>query len=330
MQIGASFDGMSSLADVMKMAAAADEAGAASLWFAQHMGYRDALISAAACCAATKHATIVPTAISPYLWPPMPSAMAAASLSELAPGRLTFCVSVGNVLNLKESGLEPVKPVRVMREYVDTLRRLFAGEVVTLEGEIFRLHGARMAFKAEVPPIYVASTGPKMLELAGEIGDGVLLSAGLTLASCKTCIDHAATGASRVGRDPAKIRKAGFIYFGMSEDGVAARKAMLRRLAFLFRSRGHAENIKSSGLDIDHDAIIAAVAARDIDKAANLLPDAAADAFTVVGTPSECHEKLEAYLSIGLDEPIISLSGSVEEYAQSLAFLKDVSQWGRH
>jgi hypothetical protein len=69
-----------------------------------------------------------------------------ATLAELAPDRAELAVSVGNILNLGESGQEPVKPIAVMREYVQALRALLAGEAVTLEGEIHRLRGAHMGF----------------------------------------------------------------------------------------------------------------------------------------------------------------------------------------
>jgi hypothetical protein len=84
----------------------------------------------------------------------------------------------------------------------------------------------------------------------------------------------------------------------------------LRKLAFLFRSRRHAENIKSSGLDIDHGAVMAANARRDHDGAVALLPEQAATAFGVVGTPREWRDRLHEFLSVGLDEPIIEISGT--------------------
>jgi alkanesulfonate monooxygenase SsuD/methylene tetrahydromethanopterin reductase-like flavin-dependent oxidoreductase (luciferase family) len=164
-----------------------------------------------------------------------------------------------------------------------------------------------------------------MLRLAGEIGDGVVLSSGLTLASTRQCLEHARAGARRAGRDPAALRSAGFINLGVSEDGKAGKASVLRKLAFLFRSRGHADNIKSSGLDIDHAAIMAANARRDLDAAVALLPEAAATAFGVAGTPRECREQLEAYLSAGLDEPVIEVTGTGETRRLALELVRDVS-----
>ncbi|HEY1361988.1 MAG TPA: LLM class flavin-dependent oxidoreductase [Xanthobacteraceae bacterium] len=326
-RVGIFFDGFSSTAEMLEVCRAAELAGASSLWFAQHMGYREAMVWATAAASVTHRAALVPTAISPYLWPPLPVAMAISTLGELAPGRVVLNVSVGNILNLAESGVEPRKPIRIMREYVETLRALWTGKPVCRDGELHRLRGARMAFdQGRGHPIYVSSTGPRMLELAGEVADGVLLSAGLTLASTRRCLELAQAGLRASGREAAALRRCSFISFGVSPDGSAAKSAMLRKLAFLFRSRGHAGNIASSGLDIDHQAIIAAHARHDFDAAVSLLPTEAADAFAVAGTPAQCRSRLDAYLAAGLDEPVIEVTGSVEERKLALEVVRDIAR----
>jgi 5,10-methylenetetrahydromethanopterin reductase len=327
MPVGVFFDGFSSTAEMLEVCREAERAGASSLWFAQHMGYRDAIVWAAAAASVTERATLVPTAISPYLWPPLPVAMAISTLGELAPGRVTLNVSVGNLLNLSESGVEPVHPIAVLRDYVTALRALWAGAPVEHEGKLHKLRGAKMVFdQGRQYPIYIASTGPQMLKLAGEISDGVLLSAGLTLASTRRCLEFASAGAKEKNRDPAGLRKCSFINFNVSKDGATARAAILRKLAFLFRNRGHADNIGTSNLDIDHPAIIAAHARHDFDAAVKLLPAEAANAFAVAGTPSECRARLEEYLSVGLDEPVIEVSGNAEERKLALDVVREIAR----
>ena len=117
------------------------------------------------------------------------------------------------------------------------------------------------------------------------------------------------------------------------EDGAAAKTAMLRKLAFLFRSRGHADNIKSSNLDIDHQAIMPAHARHDFDGAVRLLPPEAANVFAAAGTPTQCRARLEEYLAIGLDEPIIEVSGSATSASSrstSSATLRDGRRVDEH
>ena len=164
-----------------------------------------------------------------------------------------------------------------------------------------------------------------MLQLAGEIGDGVVLSTGLTIGSTRRCLADVAVGAQRRGGLPSTFRKAGFINLAVSEDGVTARAAVRRKLAHLFRSRNHAENVKSSGLDIDHTAIMEANARRDLDAATALLPDAAVSAFACAGTPQQCHERLQEYLSIGLDEAVIEISGDADGRRLALDVISDLA-----
>jgi 5,10-methylenetetrahydromethanopterin reductase len=327
MRIGIYFDGFSSTTEMLEVARQAEQAGANSLWFAQHMGYREAIVMTAAVAGATKSIKLVPTAITPYLWPSLPITMSLATLDELAPGRIQIAVSVGNLLNLGESGIEAVKPVRVIREYVQNIRTLLSGQAVRNEGEIEKLRGAHMEFaKGLQIPIYVASTGPQVLKLAGQIGDGVLLSAGLTHASTRRCLEAVDEGARAERRAPDSVHKAGFINFNVSNDGGAARAAILRKLAFLFRSKGHAANIKSSGLDIDHQKIMEALSRRDLDSAAALLPEQAATTFGVAGTPAACRELLEGYFAIGLTEPVIEITGNAEERKLALEVVLELSR----
>jgi 5,10-methylenetetrahydromethanopterin reductase len=327
MPVGVFFDGFSSTSEMLEVCRAAEEAGASSLWFAQHMGYRDAMVWATAAASVTQRATLVPVAISPYLWPPLPAAMSIATIAELAQDRVILNVSVGNILNLAESGMEPVKPIRIMREYVEAIRSLWTGDPVTQDGELHKLRGAKMVFaKGKQYPIYVASTGPQMLKLAGEIADGVLLSAGLTLAATQRCLALAEAGVEATARPPRSLQRVSLINFAASHDGAAAKATILRKLAFLFRSRGHADNIKSSNLDIDHQAIMAAHARHDFDAAVKLLPEAAANVFAAAGTPNECRDRLEQYLAIGLDEPVIEVTGSSEDRKLALAVVREIAK----
>lgn len=327
MPVGVFFDGFSSTAEMLEVCRAAEDAGASSLWFAQHMGYRDAMVWATAAASVTQRATLVPVAISPYLWPPLPVAMSIATLAEFAQDRVILNVSVGNILNLAESGAEPVKPVRVMREYVEAIRALWGGDPVTQDGELHKLSGAKMVFaKGKQYPIYVASTGPQMLKLAGEIADGVLLSAGLTLESTRRCLELAEAGVRAKSRPSRSLQRVSLINLAVSNDGATAKATILRKLAFLFRSRGHADNIKSSNLDIDHQAIMAAHARHDFDAAVKLLPEAAANVFAAAGTPSECRDRLEQYLAIGLDEPVIEVTGSAEDRKLALEVVREMAK----
>ena len=324
--LGIRFDGFDHLSDSLEVVRKAEEAGADRIWMAEHMGYREAVVACMAYAMSTTTATVIPTAVSPYLWHPTPTAMSLATLADVAPGRVGVAVGVGNPLFLGESGIQTVKPVRAIREFVECLRALWTGDAATYDGEFFQLSGARMSFSPPRPiPVYIAATGPQMLRLTGRIGDGVVLSGGLTVEHVRYSLGQIADGARAAGREPADLRNAAFLYFSVSADGREAVDFLRGRLAFLFRNRAMAENIRSSGLPIDHEAIIAAVAKRDMETAKRLVPDDAVDAFAVGGTVRNCRDRLAAYLDTGVTEPVIQISGSPEGRALAFDVLREFS-----
>jgi 5,10-methylenetetrahydromethanopterin reductase len=325
-RLGIMFDGFDPAAEMVDTVRKAEEVGADSVWVAEHMGFREAVACSAAFAATTTRIRLIPTAISPYMWHPVPTAMSFATLAELAPGRIGVAVAVGSLLNLKESGHQPVKPVRAIGEFIEDLKALWAGETVERSALTYTLDGARMQFAPPEPiPIYVASSGPKVLGLAGRIGDGVLLSAGLCLPYTERCLAWAEDGRIAAGRSPESISRAGFVFCSVSPDGTEAREQLRRKLAFLFRNERQAGNIADSGVDIDLKAIIAAIAKRDFEAATALVPDEAIDAFGVAGTPAACRAGLERYLGTDLDEIILHISGTPENRALALDIVGELS-----
>jgi len=319
-KIGVAFDGFVTTGEAIALAKRAVDAGAKSLWVAEHLGYREAITTCMAFAMAAPGPALVPTAVSPYLWHPTPTAMALATLDEMAPGRVAVALGVGNPLFLQESGHKLDKPVRVMREYVAAMRKLWTTEPAHMDGEFVKLAGARLAFKPNPIPIYVAAMGPDMLKVTGRIADGIVLSAGLSTDSVKGSLARCAEGATQEGRDPATLRRAGYIFFGTSNNAREAIDAVRGKLAFVMRNKFLAQNIKDSGIPVDQEAVIAAIAKRDLAGAAALVPDEAVEAFGIAGDPTHCLRRLRDFVDAGIDEPVLSLVGSPE----SSAFAIDV------
>src|SRR5436190_10863461 len=323
-RVGVSFDGFLPTAQAIALAERAVAAGVRSLWVAEHLGYREAIATCMAFAMKTRGAMLVPTAVSPYLSHPMPTAMAMATLDEVAPGCAAIAIGTGNPLFLQESGRTVDKPVRAMREFAEALRRLWSGEAVVMDGDFIKLAGARLAFQPKTPiPIFIAAIGPDMLRLAGRIGDGVVLSAGLSTATARASIALCAEGAARDGRDLAAFRRAGYLFFGVSRDAREAVDAVRQKLAFVMRNRFLAANIKASGIAVDQEAVIAAIARRDIAGAAALVPDEAVEAFGIAGTPQHCTKRLQDFIEAGINEPVLGLLGSNENCLLALEVMRE-------
>jgi 5,10-methylenetetrahydromethanopterin reductase len=326
MRLGVSFDGFSPYQDAVSFAKEAVDAGASSLWMADHLGYREAILSCLGLALATNKAEVVPTAVSPYLRHPMPTAMQMATLAEAAPGRVMLSVAVGNPLFLGESGEVIEKPLAVIREFVEALRRLWSGEPVTMDAKRFRLDGARMMFKPPSPvPIFLSPMKEQMLRLSGKLGDGVVLSAGLSAAFVRRSLAVVREGATGAGRDPKAIRRAGFISFMASDNERTAIDAVRRKLAFLFRNKFLDDNIAATGVAVDQELIINAMSKRDFDAAAALVSDEAVHAFAVAGTPRQCCDRLRAYADAGLDDLVLFMAGEPPDHRKGLEVIRELT-----
>src|SRR4030081_3431986 len=103
-RVGVNFDGFVTTGEAIALAQRAVAAGASSLWVAEHLGYREAIATCMAFALKAPGAMLVPTAVSPYLWHPTPTAMAMATLAEVAPGGAAIAIGAGNPMFLAESG----------------------------------------------------------------------------------------------------------------------------------------------------------------------------------------------------------------------------------
>jgi 5,10-methylenetetrahydromethanopterin reductase len=323
-RFGVSFDGFESTAAALATARQVVAAGARSLWMAEHMGYREAMVTSMGFRVNDPDAIVVPTAVSPYLWHPTPTAMSLATLAEVGAAPVGIAVGVGNPLFLGESGKTIDKPVRAVREFIECLRVLWSGEGAHYQGEMFQLAGARLAFRPPQPlNIYVAAMGEQMLALGSRIADGVALSAGLSAQFCKASLDKVNASAREAGRDPAGLRRASYLFFAVSEDGKTAIDLVRPKLAFLLRNKALKDNIAMTGVPVDQERIIAAISRRDLDEATRLVSDDAVEAFSISGTPRACHDRLKAFIDSGIDEPVLMVMGEQAERDLALAFLRE-------
>lgn len=324
--IGVSFDGFQTLSQSLDIAAAAVGAGAKSLWMAEHLGYREPFTSCMAFAMRFPGVKVVPTAISPYLRHPTPTAMALATIAEASPGNIAIAIGTGNPLFLGESGLSIEKPVRVMRENAQMLRDLLSGNPVEQTGLVNSLKGARMAFTPSAPiPIYMAAMKEQMLKLAGRASDGVVLSAGLSAGFVEQSLALVDEGRRAAGREAAPFVKAGYVYFLASHDGGRARSVLRQRLAFLMRNKYIDDNLAHSGLPIDQPAIIEAISRRDFEGAARLVPEEAVDAFTIHGTPAEARAGIERFMAAGLEEIVLLMAGEPSDWQVGYEVMREFS-----
>ena len=298
--IGVAFDGRAPLADIAAQARAAEAGGASTLWFAGHLFLRDPITTAATALAATTRVRVALMAMSPYSVHPVFIAMTAAALHELHPGRVTLCLGVGAPGDLAAAGIAAPKPLTTMRETIDICRLLFAGETIRHEGDVFKVSGRRLASAPCSIPIVLAASGPQMLELAGAVADGVLISAATSVPFVRWCLDQAERGAR--GRTFARI---GIVYTRVDAEAKRARDSMRRTLGFILRGPHHAKNIELSGARLDREALWKAYAAEDWSAVEAMIGDDVVERHAAAGTPEDVRRRFAEYGGIGLDEVVV-------------------------
>lgn len=300
---GVSFEGQETPAIMRAAVAAAESAGASTLWIASHLFQREPIAVGALALAASKRIGIALMAMSPYSVHPVYATMAAATLAEYFPGRVQLCFGVGAPRDLEAAGLEATQPLRTMREAMELSRALLAGDTVRFDGQRFQIRDRRLANGARPLPIVLAASGPQMLELAGAAADGVLISAATSPAFIRWTLEHVRRGEAQSGRT---IRKIALVYASVDQQEKAARDRLRRMLAFILRGSHHARNLELGGTVLDQSALASAYVREDWAKVEHLVTDDVVRRHTASGTPEQVRAAIKDYLAVGLDEIVVA------------------------
>jgi 5,10-methylenetetrahydromethanopterin reductase len=194
-----------------------------------------------------------------------------------------------------------MKPARLpyFEQTIRQMRALLAGEEVELEsGNIHLKHPVQGKL-----PIYVAASGPKMLELAGRIADGVIILVGVTPASIRQAREKIQAGAHAAGRDPKDLHLVLWVPCAVSEKGAA--KAAVK--AHVARVVAHPLPFQ---LDEKEEKVLEEIRRaynyyQHMDqraRQAQVIPDWLVDKFAIAGTPSECRARVEELKGSGIDQ----------------------------
>lgn len=326
-RLGLAFAGAPSVPEMARLARLAEEHGYDSVWMAETRITRDAFVPLAAMAAATERILLGTAIVNVYTRNVTVLAISFNSLRELAPGRIVAGLGAGSPAILAQQGISFARPLTRVREATDVLRRLLRGEAVERDGETMSLAGARLedmlssggdALAGGEIPVYHGATGPRAVELAGEVADGVIFNICLPTAYVVRSLDRIAAGAARAGRPAADVDVTMALVVSMDDDG---RRARDRVRPFVGLYLSVFPNIaRETGLP---DALVARVRTafeRDgVDAAARLVGDDVLAELVVAGTPAECQARIDAYRAAGVGTPLlIPVDGTWDATVQTL------------
>jgi len=282
-------------------ARAAERAGLGSVWIIEDYFQPGAFALAGAAAGATERLAVGLGVVNPYTRHPVLVAMETAALAGIAAGRAVLGLGSSNRRWIEEQMGVPFRtPLAAVRESVEIVRRLLAGERLTFRGRCFTLEDVALEWMPKEPvPVLLGVKGPQALRLAGEVADGVHCS---VLAS-PAHIRRVRTTTTAAGARAGGFRVIAYVLASVGDDGRQARAAIRAPLA-RYLGLLHGQSILAdAGLDAARTRPFRDALGRGA-PAADLVDDAIIDAVAVAGTPAHCARQLARWAEAGLDTPI--------------------------
>lgn len=310
MSVGFLYDGSGSVQDLLSFIVAGKKGGLDSVWIAEHLMYRESLIIASIILQQTETLKVFPGPISPYTMHPVVISMVASTLSEIGKERFGLVLGTGDKATLNYLGVKVINPISTIREAVRIIQALCAGEVVQ-ETNIWNLENVRLVTPSETKiPIYLTGIGSKMLTLAQQIADGLVLSA----ATSPEFIRYSLNLIKDIPKNNKTFGRIGFILASVNNDYNKALAQIKPKLAFMLRGSYLKVDWQLNNLNIDGDAIQDALDTRnDLEAACNLISETDVKTLTAAGTPDAFQRKLQEYMDAGIDYPVMLPVGNISD-----------------
>lgn len=282
------------------------ERGFDSFWVAETTGTE--AFSTLALAGTTVHGMGLGTGVlAVQLRTPMLAAMGAATLAGLpgaGPVYLGVGISSPVVVGQWHGAEYGNRPVQRMREYLTLVRECLSGEPVTFDGDFWSCRKFRLGTRFEhAPQLVLGALNPKMLQLAGELADGVLLNY-LPATAVPWCIEQVQIGEAIAGRPAGSCTIHAYVHVGVCTTD-EARAPGQRDLFSYAVVPSYARAFRRAGFASDVDACLAAHAERNRDGALAAISDEMIGAIDICGDAAHIAGAVAAYEAAGVDHAVI-------------------------
>lgn len=292
----------------------AEARGFEAVWQGEAYLNRDAIVPIAAIAAVTSRIKVGTGVINNWTRNVPVIAATFSTLNDLAPGRIVLGIGALWEPFATKVGLHRRKPVQAMRESVAVLKGLFSMKPVTYKGEFIQVEDIQLdtenADRRPKPiPIYVGATGFKMVELSGEVADGILLNYLVPISYNHKALEHLEAGAKRAGRKLDEIDRPQLVVCSVDRDADkaidVARDLVTRYLA----QEPHFAT--ASGVPkalVDEILAVCGGWPAPLDKvqkAMRLVTDDIVHMIAAAGSPGQCRRKVDEYVAAGCTCPVL-------------------------
>jgi len=318
----------------LELATYMEERGFSEIWQGDNRLARDCIVLMSAFLTHTKRLRVA-SGVLP-IWTRNPAVIAASfstmwELGGKVDGRGRVMLGLGAWWEPIASrvGVQMRKPLKAMRENIEAVRQLLTMETITYQGEFVNLENVSLdvVYGDTSPrdiPIYLGATGPKMLELAGEICDGVCLNYGVSVDYVKRAIALVEKGAKKAGKSIGDVDLPELMVVSMDdEDPDSALHSGKKLAAYYFATEPHI--MKASGVSEEiadkAKALMGWPATEeDYERASAVIPEEIVRDIMAVGTADDCRAKVKEYMDAGVTCPILyPLRGNIKEVIDAFA-----------
>ena len=291
----------------------AEERGFEAVWQAESRLVRDAIVPMAAYAAVTEKLKVGSGVINNWSRNIGLLASTFLTLDDLAPDRIICGIGAWWDPLAKNVGIERKKPLTAMKETVTVLKRLLNMERVSFDGEFIHVNGIELDVvhgrkEPRHVPIYIGATGDQMMEMTGEIAEGVVMNYCVPPEYNLKALELLKIGADRAGRDFDAIDRPQLIVCSVDHDHDKAIDTSRELLCQYLAQQPHIA--KASGVNPEVVQQIQATLGwpathEQIMQAKHFVPIELVERITASGTPEEAREKVNQYCENGCTCPIL-------------------------
>ena len=315
------------ISEAMGYAQYAEERGFEAVWQADSRLVREASVPMAAFAATTSHIKVGAGVID--IWSRNPARLASmfSTLDDLAPGRIICGLGAWWDPLAAKVGISRARPLSAMREVTAVVRALLANENVSFHGKHVHLDDVELDYvyqerRPKDVPIYIGATGMKMMELTGEIADGVVLNYLVSPDYNSRAIDALERGAAAAGRSVDDVDRPQLVVCSVHDNRATALEAARNMVTQYLGQQPHimkASGVPDSLLEEVGKVLTWPATAEQVEAASRLVPDDIVQMLTASGTPAEAREAVDGYRANGATCPILYPLGDVEAMIDAFA-----------
>jgi len=284
----------------LEYAQAVERLGYDTIWVSEVNGYDAVSVMTAVACV-TSQVAIASGIVGIYLRDPLLMAMGAAAVNEFADGRLVLGLGTSTPVIVEQwHGMQFDRPLTRMREYVDLVRRLMRGERVKHAGA-YTLRGVQLGAPSRgASPVFLAALNPKMLELSGEIAEGVILNFP-SLNYTRQAISSIEAGLRRAGKQRADFNITVFMRTSVTNDPATVLPKFRQELLTYVLAPVYRRVFTEDGYGDMCDQVNDLWTKGDRAGALTAVNDDFVLSRSVIGTADECRQRYQAYRNLGAD-----------------------------